>query len=546
MGNESVNYDLKVNGGEAGAAQVYKLRDAFSAVEKVIQKDTSALAQHSAQLKLQAVEQRRAAEAMDKATASATSLERAHTASAASGKLNSEALQKVGSILTGVTPQLGQFGRAVGAGANSAGLLTNVIMGGSSGAGAGPLGIAAGLVAGGVVGALSLWASRADETRERMKMLADMTEEVSTKVTTFADRVGAIQSMRDGNARFKRLSSGSASSVEYEAFIGDRKSALSKAENAGFGHRDFQYESRLSKEISESEQRLANARAREEIEDALKNGGNKTGAIVDLGSGKRKPLPDTQWETMQRKDASSAQLRGFEQASIQAEREKEREAIGLKNEERKEALKREFDDWEDAKRKRLQSKQDEAEQFQKIDRISEASAKQRNQMMAGGMQLVASQGISAFQQMAKGQKVSLGAILESTGDAMVAEGTRWLFTGVANSFIPGMQASGAGLIGVGTAEIAAGMAMGATGASMGAHGGGGGASRSSSRGTTSAEPVSSRNDRGEAREQRSVVQVNVQTLVADERTGERIMDGIHMAHRKLGRRLDPSVVGRAA
>ena len=102
----------------------------------------------------------------------------------------------------------------------------------------------------------------------------------------------------------------------------------------------------------------------------------------------------------------------------------------------------------------------------------EANAKERQAIEFGAFQIVGQAGIDAFAALAKGQKVSLAEVLSGIGDTMVAEGSRWLFTGLARTFLG--DPSGPGLVGIGAAEIAAGVALGAaTSSSAGAAGGGG-------------------------------------------------------------------------
>lgn len=87
---------------------------------------------------------------------------------------------------------------------------------------------------------------------------------------------------------------------------------------------------------------------------------------------------------------------------------------------------------------------------------------------------VGSVGINALQEVVKGHHLAFKQIIGSIGDAMVASGTRWLFEGLAMALIPGMQANGLALAGIGTAEIGAGLALGAasSGGSVGGSGGG--------------------------------------------------------------------------
>lgn len=169
----------------------------------------------------------------------------------------------------------------------------------------------------------------------------------------------------------------------------------------------------------------------------------------------------------------------------------------------------------------------EEERMAALDALEEERFRQmqdRNAMMLGAMQAVGAASINALQMIAKGQKVTGRQIVASIGDTLVAEGQRWLFTGLARSLMG--DPSGTALIGIGTAEIAAGIGMGAVGGSGAPSGAGAGM------GAGPAEPLSSplRADNGRS----THVVVNVSTLKADADLGRHVKQAVREADAVYG------------
>lgn len=546
---QKTNFDVQVVGAEKGAAQLTLISNAFKKQDEQLKHNNSTLKQHVAQLKLQAVEQRRAQQATQLATAATQKQAQANEQAARSGKLNTEAFQKFGSILSGVTPALGDFTRAIGASANSAGLLANVIMGGAGG----PAGMAVGLVTGGLIGALSLWASRADDARERMKMLAEMTEEASTKVTTLAERMANIEGRKTGKAFYERIRSGDAGSTEIEALLTDRQRELARQEKAGHGSRNFAYESQLAREVKDLQGKLANARARDDIAKQVSDA-ERFGMIGDApsgGGGRGGGLSAAGVQLEQLRAAGEARRELFQQqldALSQMKQNyalRDREFTRVELDAKRAAIDAEMEAWRAAREERSEILRQQAEEEERREAAAAEKRMLNQRLMVEGLNNVGGATLSAMNKVAKGQRVTTAAFLESIGDRAAASGTAHMLEGAALSIIN--PAQGLPLVAAGLAEYTFGTMLGASAAR--APGGSTSEARRASRGGAAGgggyggvEPYSPRSGSGEPETTRQVIQVTVQTLVADERAGEAAMDAIEKAHRKLGRRLSRGVM----
>lgn len=119
----------------------------------------------------------------------------------------------------------------------------------------------------------------------------------------------------------------------------------------------------------------------------------------------------------------------------------------------------------------------------------------------------------------------LAAFLGQIGQAMIAQGTQFILTGIGYQFLPGFQGIGAGLIGAGSALAVAGGALSAVAGSISkpSTSGVGGAV-----GTTEATTLPNAEDVTEQEARPPSVTVNVQGDVLDsEETGLRIVDLIN-------------------
>lgn len=108
----------------------------------------------------------------------------------------------------------------------------------------------------------------------------------------------------------------------------------------------------------------------------------------------------------------------------------------------------------------------EDEKFQAVQKNLQEEQSKRQQMTASLMALGTTAAQLAAKQLSeavKGHKIQGAMILESLGDAMVAEGVRVMFQGAAMALM-GNFGSGAGLLALGAAEIGVGLGLGAAGA----------------------------------------------------------------------------------
>jgi hypothetical protein len=130
-----------------------------------------------------------------------------------------------------------------------------------------------------------------------------------------------------------------------------------------------------------------------------------------------------------------------------------------------------------------QTLQDAREYDAEKAKIDEAQKQRYDELRMAGISTftaVSANGLEAIHQLVKGHKMSVREIVAGIGDTIWAQGQGHFLLGLANAFIPGMQGSSAGLIGIGLAEMAAGGALGAATRSGGGSGAGGHTGRSES------------------------------------------------------------------
>ncbi len=143
--------------------------------------------------------------------------------------------------------------------------------------------------------------------------------------------------------------------------------------------------------------------------------------------------------------------------------------------------------------------------------------------------------------LAKGHKVSMGAIVESLGDQLVARGTMDGFEGASRLLSSyGIDPTGWSLVALGATEVTAGIAMGAAGARNGgsASGGGGGRGRGGRGGGASvggaSGPLRSR-DGGGSGGGDTIVHVTMPTVVSPSaEDGRRVNQAIRESRRVYG------------
>lgn len=161
----------------------------------------------------------------------------------------------------------------------------------------------------------------------------------------------------------------------------------------------------------------------------------------------------------------------------------------------------------------------------------EAAAQQYHDTLRSGAQeswgMLGSAAGQAFAAIARGEKVSLKALLSSLGSQAIASGTNKLFEAAGYAFIPGGQATAAGLAGVGAAQIAFGATLAGGAAAAGGGAGGGGASGK----PASPTPVAPSRETGAKNEQPIVVNMPTVTS-ATAQDGKRVQEGVDEARRK--------------
>lgn len=448
-----------------------------------------------------------------------------------------ERIAKISALAATADPAIGKLTGTIGKAAGAASTLSLAI--------GGPTGIAVG----GLVAAFSIWSDYTEKQRAKLEELNKAMLESITAALTFEERLSAVTKARGQMELQKRLGSGAASSDEYEAKIRELGEQLRReqAQNPGAVSA---LERGYQRDINEYRQRQENARAREQIEAALQSGGNKTGAIGEE-PGKGTPFKSdqsaarNQLEALraageQRKELYDSQLSALEDVRKQYEM-RERESTRLMLDEKKKAIDEEFEAARAAADRRIEIRKYEAEEYAKLEEAAAERRKLGQEIAISGARNVAGAVTSASVKIANGQKVTTKAFLAAIGEQAIADGTFRILQGA--GMLATLNPAGAAAIAAGGAEVAFGVALGggSGGNKGGGHGGGVGGGGYSSRGS---EPSRVQRDEG-PRETRSNIVVQVQTLVADERVGEHVMNGIDMAHRKLGRKLAPSIIGRA-
>jgi hypothetical protein len=478
------------------------------------------------------------------AKAGAASNDNARAASAA-GKAwtgAGEKISKVSAVLMSVDSGMGKLVGTLGRAAGAATTFSSAL--------GGPLGLAAG----GLIGAFALWSDYTATQEKKLESLTSATKKATFAAMTFDGQLKKITGARDKADLQKRLGDGSASSADYEAEIA-RLQNMNAAGTAGqsSGAINPEYRNRIQyrneARIAELEQSLAGAREREKLAAQVAQA-DSLGAIGDgPGGGTKKDGSGISRAGLQldqlraagdaRKEAFSEQMAALEEVRRSYE-SREKESARLLLDERKRAIDDELQAARSAADQRIEMRRQEAEEAMKLEEQLAEKRRLTQQIAIDGARNVAGATTGALVKIAKGQKMSTAAFLESIGEQAIADGTFRILQGAA--MLATLNPAGAAAIAAGGAEVAFGVALGAP--ARGSRGGGGGGSN---RGAGfSSEPTTVRRPGDEGpRETRSNITVQVNTLVADERTGERVMQSIEAAHMKLGRKMAPSIVGRA-
>ncbi len=362
----------------------------------------------------------------------------------------------LGGSLRTINPLVGEFGEAVGRSAGSIQAMTAVLGGG------------VGLAVGGAIAAMGLFASAMEAASQRSKELAEWQAKVAKEAKDASDALTASSKSYFDIVRGE---------VQIQNDIAETKRRIGElAQQGGFdtqraGGIDF-YAGNLTtgqkKQLTGLQTRLGSLntellaeqeRKRKEAEAAAKRGGSDGPAANAFGI--------TEYTRNQGQlTGGTSEIESYKKAQALLEQQ-QKDVLDRKKQENAdflEANKSAFDQTlEDARAY-------DAEKAQ----IDDAQKKRYDELRGAGVSTfsaVAAQGLEAFHKLAKGQKTSVREIISGIGDTIWAQGIGHLLLGTANAFIPGMQGTSAGLIGVGLAEMAVGLGMGAATRGSGAGGG---------------------------------------------------------------------------
>jgi hypothetical protein len=492
---ETVAFDIKVTGEQASAAKVDRVSGAFKKLE---------------------------------------------TGAGGSGKALQQAgerIAKISALASTASPELGKLTGTLGKAAGAASTLSLAI--------GGP----AGLAVGGLVAAFSIWTDHTEKQRAKLEELNKEMRDAMTVALTFEERLNAVTKASAQRDMQQRLGSGAASSDEYKAKIMQLREQL-RREQASNPGAVTDFERGYQRDINDYQSRLANARAREDI-DKQASAAETYGQIGDApktgaGSKSDQSAARNQLEAVRaagdaRKELHDQHMQALEDVRREYEM-REREGTKLMLDEKKQAIDAEYQASRDAAAERIRIRQDEAAEYERLEAEAAERGQMRRDIAISGAQNVAGATTKAMVAVARGQKMTVGMYLAAIGEQAVADGSFRILKGagmLAESY--GIDPAGYATIAAGSAEVAFGLALGAAGGGgkRGASaGGGGGRAMATAR---PSEPTSMRGNDG-PRETRSNIQVNVQTLVADERVGERVMGAIEQANQKLGRTFSGQLV----
>lgn len=416
-----------------------------------------------------------------------------------------------------LSPDVAQYSGALGRVGGAMGGIIHVLGGG------------AGLLAGGMIGLLGLAATAMDDARVKSEALAkaerdrakahmeasnalvasnkalfnvvrtpeniqkDLDETNRRLAQTDSQRtavVGGIQLDLRGSADQKGTAIGAGRSVAGSA--GMSTAAMNEIAALQSKKAALTGELEAAKKAAEDERKrkAAEAAAGRKAQDARDKPFETMRSRIDtaLEKSKRRDLELSGFQAQLNAgpDPETVAMREREAAEIAA-LDRKKEALALYLEEEKATWGESTENWkaEDEKRAGIEQK----------------VAARWDDMRSAGAQAfttVATVGLDALHKLSKGYKMSAKEFLGAIGDGIWASGVQHFLMGVANTFIPGMQASAAGLMAVGGVEMATGLAFGAAtrgaGSSAGAGGGGG---------RESATPISS-DDTGRRNQNRTV------------------------------------------
>lgn len=538
--------DYKVTGADQAAAATSKIAKEQEKLAKVIAQDNSALAQHTAALKLATVEQRNAAASTEKLTAASrsfavandngsravSSLAKATTAGNLGLNRYGETFAKFGGVAASINPEIANLVSTVGRATSATGAFASII--------GGP----AGVIAGTLLGAFALWGEYTDGQSKKLEALANAQEKVAVGSIKFSDRLAKVTGANAGMDRTDRINRGEGTVDEYQASIGQARAFLKSYQSGSDSGSISDGERAAARSIARLEEQLAQAKARDQINEALASGGNNTGAIgEDISGGGPKSsaygqqsiagnqLDEVRAAGDERKRIAEEQLRAVaEMQSYYGDQEKQLNAELLADkravlDEQSEAERRAADE-------RMQAIRDGTKEEMELAKEAAEKNKVIKDVVATGVKNVSTASVQSLKALATGRKAGLKEYLATIGDQAVADGTWRVLQGVGE--IAGMNyAGGAAMIAAGGAEIAFGMSLGSN--TAGARGGPG-----STAGRTRAKPAERPAEPQGGRQQASRnttsnLTVNVSAMVADADAGVRIVKAMNASKAVYGK-----------
>jgi hypothetical protein len=395
-------------------------------------------------------------------------------AAATSGKVSAVAgaVGNLGTVTAAASPAMSAFGGVIGsAGAAVTGL--HSVLGGPGA-----------LVAAGLIAAIGLLAQGFGESEAEARDLETTTRKLNV---TLEDHLGVIQKINQEKGTRSRVALGAGSVTEQRAEVERLKAALERnnanqdqllrdlgqSEDAVLQNRIAADRRRvgLERQLAQAQQNLAFAE-REQARFIRDDDDSFDPFAPDKG-GKGAAANAARQQEQERKrfqgligglagtESAEEFVRRTEGEEIDARlaahdrflKEREKQNGILTDREKEHALNR-LREFEAAEQKRL------------------AAHEQTNNAMKASLETFGAAGTEAFVRMAAGQKEAGLAILAGIGDQMVAEGSRFVFTGLGR-LLRG-DPTGGSLAALGGAEIAAGLALGAAVAPSSPGSGGGG------------------------------------------------------------------------
>ena len=444
---------------------------------------------------------------------------------------SARALNILAGSFRGLNPQLDALQDGVMAASGTIKSLTALL--------GGPLGIALGAATAAVALMGQAW-SRSAEQAEEYKKAA----EEAAKAMSYEGRLKAIMESKDAAALQRKLTQGGASPEQYQARLEELKGKIDASGGLTYGKGALQdqYREVMNAARLTAQQEKDRAELEREIDVAGGMPSSGGGASASSGGGWK----SQRFDPSRPNDDPSKML-----AALDAEAKSRVDAQKQLEDASKEARKQHLDEMKALDKDYADFESSIAEQRVETERlraseqeaIKEAEAQQdaaRRQMMISIAGATANALTGELAKMAKGHKANAGAMIESIGDFMVADGTRAMLQGAVMSANPLTPGIGGGLIAAGAVELAAGLALGAVGARSGGSNsrpsgsGGAGSGQGASAQGRATSPYASSGNALQGGSQ--TVIVNMPTVVSPSaEDGRRVQQATEKANRVYGR-----------